>query len=112
RLESTLEGDKLYVEDGASLILHIPIRLRDVQYLQIGQRFEMQLLDQPQTVTALVVEIGKRVETMSYEQVVTIKALAEKTPETLAAGAPLRCRLLLGRVRLMEYLRRSVRWQM
>jgi hypothetical protein len=112
RLENTLEGDRLLVEDTTALILQIPVRLRDVQYIQQGQQLELQLPEQQATAQATVLEIGRRVEIMSYEQVVYVKALAEKDEGLLAPGAPVRCRVVCGNVRLAEYLRRSIRWQM
>jgi multidrug efflux pump subunit AcrA (membrane-fusion protein) len=113
RLENTLEGDRLLVEDTTALILQIPVRLRDVQYLELKQQLTLQLPEQQNAVTATVLEIGKRVEVLGYEQVVLVKAVAaEADAGLLAPGAPVRCRVVCGKVRLAEFLRRSLRWQM
>lgn len=116
RIENTPEGDRLLVEDTTALIVQIPIRLRDLRYLQQGQQLELQLVDRQATAQATVLEIGKRVEIVSFEQVVIVKALVTQSAEQSAAmfspGAPVRCRVVCERVRLLEYLRRSIRWQL
>lgn len=38
RFETTLEGDRLLVEDDSAVILQIPLRLRDRSFLKQGQR--------------------------------------------------------------------------
>lgn len=94
----------------------MPVRLRDVRYLQQGQRIEMQWLDQSVTTPATVLEIGRRVETISFEQVVYVKALVEsrENQEALdfAPGTSVRCRIIVERIKLGEFLRRSLRWQL
>lgn len=116
RVENSLEGDRLLVEDTTALILQMPVRLRDVRYLQQGQRIEMQWLDQSVTTPATVLEIGRRVETISFEQVVYVKALVEsrENQEALdfAPGTSVRCRIIVERIKLGEFLRRSLRWQL
>ncbi len=116
RFENSVEGERLLVEDTSALIAQIPIRLRDVRYLQPGQQLELQLLDRQTTAQASVLEIGKRVEVMSFEQVVIVKALvmqsATQNTVMFSPGAPVRCRIVCERVRLVEYLRRSIRWQL
>ena len=106
----------MLVEDTTALIVQIPIRLRDLRYLQQGQQLELQLVDRQATAQATVLEIGKRVEIISFEQVVIVKALVTQSAEQSAAmfspGAPVRCRVVCERVRLLEYLRRSIRWQL
>lgn len=116
RFENSLAGERLLVEDTSALIVEIPIRLRDLQYLQVGQQIELQLLERQARAQASVLEIGKRVELMSFEQVVIVKALvAQKTEQSTAMfspGAPVRCRIICEQVRLAEFLRRSIRWQL
>jgi hypothetical protein len=112
RLENTLEGNRLLVEDTAALILLITARLRDIPYLQPGQKVELRLIDGQTVMPATILEVGNRVELISYEQVVTVKAVSEKSVGMLSASAPVRCRVVCGNVRLSEFLRRSIRWQM
>ena len=65
---------------------------------------------------ASILEIGKRVELMSFEQVVIVKALVtQKTEQSTALfspGAPVRCRIICEQVRVAEFIRRSIRWQL
>ncbi len=112
RLENTLEGDRLLVEETSALILQLTVRLRDLPYLQPGQQVELRLVDGQTVMPATILEIGHQVELISYEQVVTVKAISEKSVGLLSAGAPVRCRVFCGYVRLSEFLRRSIRWQM
>jgi multidrug efflux pump subunit AcrA (membrane-fusion protein) len=116
RQEHTLEGDRLLIEDTTKLILQMPIRLRDAQYLRAGQELTLRWLDQSSESYVKALEIGQRVETLGYEQVVTLKAQLEPIddPVTLkyTAGAAVRCHILCESVRVSEFLRRSLRWQM
>jgi multidrug efflux pump subunit AcrA (membrane-fusion protein) len=116
RQEHTLEGDRLLIEDKTKLILQMPIRLRDAQYLRAGQELTLRWLDQSSESYVKALEIGQRVETLGYEQVVTLKAQLEPIddPVTLkyTAGAAVRCHILCESVRVSEFLRRSLRWQM
>lgn len=116
RFENAVEGERLLVEDTTALIVQIPIRLRDQQYLQPGQQIELQLIERRASAQATVLEISKRVEVVGFEQVVIVKALVAQSAEQSAAtmfspGAPVRCRVLCDRVRVVEFLRRSIRWQ-
>lgn len=112
RLESTVEGNRLLIEDATAAIVHLMVRLRDVPYLQPGQRMELQFLDGQTSALATVLEIGNRVEVVSYEQVVTVKAATEKGLGLLSPNTPIRCRILCGKVAPAEFLRRSVRWRL
>jgi hypothetical protein len=111
RFETALEGDRLLVEDTATLILQIPVRLRDSRFVSAGQKIELQLLDRQTSVTALILEVGNRVEILNREQVVMVKAVADHGAPELPPGTPIRCRIDCGKVRVAEFLKRSVRWQ-
>ncbi len=109
RFETTLEGDRLLLEDTSASILLIPVRLRDSRFVQPGQEIELQLVDNETVFTAAVLEVSSRVELLGREQVVTVKALTQQ--KNLPSGMPIRCRIRCGQVRIAEFLKRSVRWQ-
>jgi HlyD family secretion protein len=111
RFEITLEGERLLVEDDSTVILQIPLRLRDRPFLKQGQNVEVQLMDNQITMMATILEVGSRVELLNQEQVVMVKAIAERetAPPLTAVAVP--CRIVCGKVRVMEFLKRSIRWQ-
>ncbi len=111
RFETTLEGDRLLVEDVSEVVLQIPVRLRDSGHISAGQQMEFQLVDNQITFTAVILEVGNRVEILNREQAVMVKAVASNAGKTLPLGMPIRCRILCGNVRVAEFLKRSVRWQ-
>ncbi len=110
RHEITPEGDRLLLEDSSSLILQIPVRLRDARFIQAGQKVQIQLLDRTEAFGVTILDVGSRIEILNREQVVIVRATATKTVG-LPQGQPLRCRIECGPVRVAEFLKRSVRWQ-
>ncbi|MFN0107416.1 MAG: HlyD family secretion protein [Blastocatellia bacterium] len=110
RFEVAPDGDKLFIEDASTVILQLPIRLRDSRYVLPGQNIELQLVDNQATVAARVLEIGSRVEILVREQVVMVKA-APINGVTLTPGMPVRCWIVCDKVRVSEFLKRSIRWQ-
>jgi hypothetical protein len=111
RFETTPEGDRLLVEDTSAVILQIPVRLRDSRFVRTGQDIELQLLDNQTRIAATVLEVGARVEVLNREQVIIVKAAAGGYGASLPPGMPVRCRIECGKVRVAEFLRRSIRWQ-
>jgi hypothetical protein len=110
RFESAPEGERLLVEDNSTMILHIPVRLRDGRFVRPGQNVELQLIDNQSTLAAVILEVGARVEILNREQVVIVKAAAENC-SLLSSGSSVRCRIDCGKVRVREFLKRSIRWQ-
>ncbi len=111
RFEATPEGDRLLVEDASTVILQIPVRLRDSRFVQPGQDIELQLVDNQTRIVATILEVGARVEILNREQVVIVKAAAGGYGASLPPGMPVRCRIDCGKVRVAEFLKRSIRWQ-
>lgn len=110
RFESLPEGDRLFIEDTAALVLFIPIRLKDRAFVKTGQQIELKLLDGETIVPSTVLETGERVEILGRDQVVVIKALVEGANHYFPTGMPVRCQIRCGEVRVAEFLKRSVRW--
>lgn len=110
RLESTTEGDRLLVEDTSTVVVQVPVRLRDSRFIRAGQIVEIQLLDRTGPVGVTILDIGSRIEILNREQVVIVRATASQTAG-LPQGQPLRCHIECGPVRVAEFLKRSIRWQ-
>jgi multidrug resistance efflux pump len=110
RLETAPEGDRLLVEDTAAAVLHIPVRLRDLAHVRPGQKIALLLDDNRTTIAASILEVGSRVEILNREQVVAVKAASDDTT-ALPFGAAVRCQIECGKVRVSEFLKRSIRWQ-
>lgn len=111
RFETTPEGERMLVEDTSTVILQIPVRLRDSRFVRVGRDIELQLLDNQTMIAATVLEVGARVEVLNREQVVIVKAAAGGYGSSLPPGMPVRCRIECGKVRVAEFLKRSIRWQ-
>ena len=108
RSETTVDGDRLLLEDTSATVLFIPIRLKDSPYVQAGQTIELSLTGRATAFSCEVLEVGERVEFLSRDQIVTIKALTQE--KNLPSGMPIHCRIHCGDVRVAEFLKRSVRW--
>jgi hypothetical protein len=111
RFETTLEGERLLLEDDSAAILQILLRLRDRPFLNQGQNVEVQLIDNQITLMATILEIGSRVELLNQEQVVLVKAIAEREAAPPLTATAIPCRIVCDRVRVLEFLKRSIRWQ-
>jgi hypothetical protein len=111
RLETTPEGERLLVEDTSAQVLHIPVRLRDSAYVRPGQKIALQLAESQTAIAAAVLEVGNRVEILNREQVVIVKAATDAGAAALPFGAAVRCRIECDKVRVSEFLKRSIRWQ-
>jgi hypothetical protein len=111
RFETTTEGERLLVEDTSAAILHIPVRLRDISYVQPGQKITLQLADNLTTIPASILEVGARVEILNREQVIIVKATTDAGAVAPPFGAAVRCQIDCGKVRVSEFLKRSIRWQ-
>jgi hypothetical protein len=109
RSETTVDGDRLLLEDTSETVLFIPIRLKDSPYVLPGQTIELNWTDRAMTFSCEVLEVGERVELLNRDQVVTIKAVTHE--KNLPSGMPIRCRIHCGEVRVAEFLKRSIRWQ-
>ena len=108
RYQSTLDGEKLILEDTSASILVIPIKVRDSRYVEAGQEIEVKFPDNEHTLTSSVLEVGSSVGLIGREQVVTVKAYTRT--KDLPVGMPLRCNLHCGKVRIKEFLTRSIQW--
>jgi hypothetical protein len=108
RFEQTIDGDRLLLEDTTESVLFIPIRLKDVKFIQPGQDISLAWVDQSTIFQSKVLEVGSRVELIGRDQVVTVKALTKE--KNLPAGMPIRCRINCGKVRVAEFLKRSIQW--
>jgi hypothetical protein len=111
RFETTPDGDRLLLEDTSVVILLIPVRLHDSRFVRPGQNVALHLVDNQTAITASVLEIGSRVEILNREQVVIVKAAAGGYGASLQPGSPVRSRIDCGKVRVAEFLKRSIRWQ-
>jgi hypothetical protein len=108
RSEITLEGDRILLEDTAASILLIPLRLKDARYVEAGQEIVVKLPDREQEFASSVLNVGAQVQLLGSEQVVVVKALTRE--KELPGGVPMRCRIDCGKVRISEFLKRSVQW--
>lgn len=105
----TLEGiDRLLLEDTSATVIYIPVRLKDSAYLRAGQQLTVSWLVPPRSFQCQVLQVDNRVEFIDYDQVVGVKLLTRE--DNLLTGLPIRCRIECGKVRMAEFLRRSLGW--
>ncbi len=108
RTEVTLTGDRLLLEDTAATVLLIPVRIKDSPYVRPGQTIEIAQRERGTSFACQVLEVGDRTELLNRDLVVTVKALTYE--KDLPPGMPFRCYIHCGKVRILEFVKRSVRW--
>ena len=109
RTEVSIEGDRIFLEDTAASVLFIPVRVRDSRFIQKGQEIKLILPDNHTVFTSTVLEVGQQVQILNVEQVIVVKALTRE--KGLPLGMPIRCTINCGKVRVLEFLKRSVQWR-
>lgn len=108
RFEQTIDGDRLLLEDTTATVLFIPVRLKDARFVEPGQDITLTWVDQSRVFHSQVLEVSSRVELLNTDQVISVKALTQE--KNLPTGMPIRCRINCGKVRVAEFLKRSVQW--
>jgi hypothetical protein len=111
RSETTIEWERILLEDTTAFVLFIPVKVRDSRFVQAGQEIAITLPDNQQTFSCQVLEVGSQVILLGLglEQVVTVKAITYE--KNLPYGMPLRCTINCGNVRITEFLRRAIQWK-
>lgn len=107
--KSQVDYDITTVEDVSAYILYIPVKLKDVEYLDLGDQVTLDLISMDTTATARLIEIGERVEVIDRNFVIIAKAKIEGTVEGISTGMPIKCKVSCGKISPIQYLNQSTR---
>jgi len=107
--ESNSQGDKLIIEDTTQHILYIPIRLRDRDFITKESTIDLKIMGQDSLVQADFIGINDKVEILGRNVVVLAKAMVKGDVEGLATGMPISCKITCGKIKPMEYMKRSIK---
>ncbi len=103
------EGQQWILEDTGASQLTVPVRLRDVSVFSPGDTVLVSWPAPLRTLRCRVTAVGQDVRVLDLEQVVLVTLQTRESG--LVRGGPVRCRLDLGKVRLSEFLTRSLGWR-
>jgi len=109
RFESDTNGDRMIVEDTSEFIIAVPIELKNRYYINENVSVELDLMDRDTTIIAEFVEVSRQTSQLSNSVVVMLKACVSDGGLGLSPGMPIACRINCGEVRLLEYLKRSIK---
>lgn len=99
----------LNVSDIKMVVLHIPVKLTDLQLFAEGKKIPVNFPNiSNSTYNGHVISIGKEVKVMSGQQVVFISVMLENTPVTLLPGMILDTSMQLRTINLFDHLVRLV----
>ncbi|MFT5166917.1 MAG: hypothetical protein ACI8P3_002149 [Saprospiraceae bacterium] len=109
RYESDLNGDRVIVEDTSEYIIFIPVRLKNRYFIKDNVAIELELVGRDTMINAELVEVSKQTSQLNNNVVVMVKACISGTEFGLSPGMPVACTVKCGEVRLLEYLKRSIK---
>lgn len=101
--------DKTIVEDVTSYILYIPVKLKDIEYLDLGDRVTLDIIGADTTATAELLEIGEKVEVIDRNFVIIAKAKIDGRIKGISTGMPVKCKISCGKISPIQYLTQSTR---
>ena len=109
RFESDLNGDRLIVEDTSEYIIFIPVQLKNRYFINKNVSIELELVGRDTTINAEMVEVSRQTSQLNANVVVMLKACISGSEFGLSPGMPVACTVNCGDVRLLEYLKRSIK---
>ncbi len=107
--ETTIEADQLIIEDTTEQILYIPIKLRDRDFLGDSTKIELSIIGQDSLIEAELLEVNDKVEILNRKIVVLAKAKVDGKIRGLSTGMPVKCKVYCGKVKPLEYMKRSMK---
>lgn len=102
---------ELIVDQIDSMIIQVPIRLKDRSYVKIGDPVHVTPSYQDTTFQAQLVSFDERVQLMDNEQVIVAKALLSGKFPRLPHGMPVSCTINGDSIQPLEYFKRSIRYR-
>ncbi len=109
RYESDMEGDRLIVEDVSEYIIFIPIQLKNRYFVGEDVSIDLELMGRDTAIRAEFVEVSRQASQINQTVVVMMKACVPGYEKGLSPGMPIACTIRCGDVRLLEYLKRSIK---
>lgn len=102
------QGQYLLLEDTDSLLLAIPVRYRDNDYVKLDHQIYFTQEGSTEEYNAQIIEKGKSIYTIQNEQVIFVKALVKKGKDRLKTGLLVSGRFECDEVPLYVYLGRTM----
>lgn len=109
--ETTPNGVAFVVKDTSALILQIPLKMREQQFLMPGQLVRVKIKDTGQIIEAHIASVDAQPKLFGGEWALVLNVVPEAGQKVPLWPVPVRCELILGKVTLREFLRRAIRWQ-
>ncbi len=95
----------LAVYDTTAFVAMMVVPLQKHGLMSVGDSVEVSISGLGEPLRATVEQLGEEIHVLSGEQVVIVSAVVGQPRRTLLPGAVVICRVNVGRVPLMEYLR-------
>ena len=102
---------ELIVEQVDTMVIQVPIRLKDRQFVKLGDPVYVTPSFQDTTFMAQLVSFDDQVQLLDMEQVIVAKALLTGEFPRLPHGMPVSCTIHGDKVQPLEYFKRSIRYK-
>jgi hypothetical protein len=98
----------LIVSDINQIVLHVPVKLDQLQEFKVDQIFPISVTTFPNEFTGKIISIDREVRLVTGQQTVFISILMENSSNQLLPGMLLQNKLKIGEVTLWEYFKRMI----
>ena len=109
RMENTVSGDKLIVEDTSMYVIQVPVKLKDKSFITKETSFILTPFEGDSTYTASLLDINPKIEIIDGQRVFMAKLLLDEPDVAWSTGLPVSCTISNGKIRLLEYLKQSTK---
>lgn len=106
------EVHELIVDQLDSMVIQVPIRLKDRQFVKVGDPVLLTPPYQDTTMEATLVSFDDNVQLLDQEQVIVAKAILSGEFPRLPNGMPVSCTIHADKIQPIEYFKRSVSTRM
>ncbi len=110
RFETGPAGDQLIVEDTLEYVLMIPVLLKDRPFVDQQSTIDLQLVGRDSSIRAELLEVTRKTIDLNQRVVVLAKARIAGIEDGISVGMPIACKVSCGKVRILEYLKRSMKF--
>jgi hypothetical protein len=96
------------VNDTTAFVVMMALPLHRFDLVEIGDTVHVQATGAPEDLIAVVSQLGDEVHVMNGHQVVLVDARIMDPPRRLLPGSSVTCRIVLGRVPILEFIRQNL----
>lgn len=98
----------LNITNYSSVVLHLPVRLKDLSEFYEGQRIPVSFATIEKSFTGKILTISKEIKIINEQQAVFISVLFENNSDLLLPGMVLESAIKLRRITLFDYLIKTI----